>query len=298
MKEKLKEYCRELNIEYVGIAPPGPYTELEKILRDRMDKGHYPGFDENSIQKMIHPRWTLESVRSVIVCLFPYFSGHNEDANISKYAFGQDYHTVAKNKLEQIGDFLKDSIKDFQYQAFADTGPLADRYLAYLAGLGFWGMNTHIITEKYGSYVLIGYILNNYPFEPDRPLDQTCVQCGKCINACPGGALLGNFALNPLRCRSYITQKKGKLSEHEIEILRKHHLVYGCDICQDVCPHNMDARHTIMQEFVDDCIHKVNYDDIKGISNREFKRKYQDKAFSWVGRKVLLRNMELMDKEN
>jgi epoxyqueuosine reductase len=148
---------------------------------------------------------------------------------------------IVKDKLEQIGEFLTARILGFKYQAFVDNGPLADRNMAYLSGLGYYGVNAHIITDKYGSYVFIGYIINNYAFEADKPMDRTCIQCGRCVECCPGCAILGNFDINPLRCRSFITQKKGELTEQEENILRKSPLVYGCDICQDVCPWNSKA---------------------------------------------------------
>ena len=98
-------------------------------------------------------------------------------------------------KLIGIAEYLQTKIPDFRYQAYVDTGPLVDRYLAYLAGLGYYGVNSHIITDKYGSYVFIGYMLTNYPFEPDKPLDLTCIKCGRC----DGSALtmIGELSLCP-----------------------------------------------------------------------------------------------------
>ena len=170
-------------------------------------------------------------------------------ANLSMYTYGLDYHKIIMEKLEQIGNFLTSRITDFRYKAFVDSGPLVDRYLAYKAGLGFYGINSHLINEKYGSYVFIGYMINNYPFEPDLAIEKTCIQCKKCIQACPGTAINGDFTINPFRCRSYISQKKGDLSQEEEEILRKDKLLFGCDICQDVCPHNERIDKTNLDEF-------------------------------------------------
>lgn len=294
MKSTLKEFCLSLNIEYVGIAPPGPYYELEERWKKRISQGYYTGFEEKDFARRIDPRLTLEDARSIIVCLFPYFIGHNEQANLSKSSFSLDYHLIVKEKLEQIGDFLKSNISNFRYKAFVDNGPLVDRYLAYLAGLGFFGVNAHIITDKYGSYVFIGYIINNYPFEFDRPLDRTCVKCGLCVKKCPGHAILGDFDINPLLCRSYITQKKGSLSRQETDILKKHRLVFGCDICQDVCPHNRGISYTAIDEFKKDIKYKIDYKELTEISNKEFLRRYKDRAFSWRGKSMLVRNFELI----
>lgn len=292
MKDKLKKFCLSQGIEYVGIAPPGPYHELEELLVKRISKGHYTGFEEKDLEKRIDPRLTLEDAESVIVCLFPYFTGHIIDANLSKSSFSLDYHLIIRNKLENIGQYLKDEIKDFRYKAFIDNGPLADRHLAYLSGLGFFGINSHIITDKYGSYVFIGYIINNYPFRFDKPMNRSCIRCGACVKACPGSAILGNFDINPLVCRSYITQKKNELSPGEINILKKNHLVFGCDICQDVCPHNSGISCTEIKEFKENIKYSIEYSELQEISNKEFLRRYKNRTFSWRGKKILIRNFE------
>lgn len=298
MKEKLLKFCKGIGIEYTGIAHTGPYHDLESILRERIEKGHYTGFEERELEKRIDPSLTMEGVKSIIVCLFPYFTGMAEDTNISKYTYPKDYHIIAGEKLERIGEFLKEEIEGFEYKAFVDSGPLADRYLASISGLGFYGINSHIINDKYGTYCFIGYILSNYSFEPDKKIDRTCIKCGECVRRCPGNAILGDFNINPNRCISYITQKKGELSEEEVKILNNNHMVFGCDICQDVCPHNRKIEHTNMEEFKKDLLYKLDYNEIGGMSNKEFKRKYGDRAFSWRGKGIIVRNFEyLMDNK-
>lgn len=292
MRTILQDFCSSIGIEYAGIAGIGPYNELEAILKERIAKGHFTGMEEGDIKKRIDPSLTMGNVKSIIVCLFPYFIGNKEEANISKYAYSLDYHTIASEKLKSIGEFLTSKMEGFEYRAFVDSGPLVDRYLAYLAGLGYFGINSSIITDKYGSYQFIGYILNNYPFESDEPIDKTCIKCGECIKRCPGSAILGDFSINPKRCISYITQKKGELTEEEIEILNKNPMLFGCDICQDVCPHNKGIEITNMDEFKKDLMYKLEYDEISDISNREFKRRYGKRAFSWRGRGVILRNFK------
>lgn len=296
MKDRLKEFCRSIDIEHIGIAPAGPYEELGERWRKRLELGHVTGFEEKDFDKRIDPKLTMPEAQSVIVCLFPYFSGGNDGDNLTKSSFSIDYHLIVKNKLELIGEFLSRQIPDFQYKAFVDNGPLADRYMAYLAGLGYFGINAHIITDKYGSYVFIGYIINNYGFEADKPLDRTCIQCGRCVERCPGCAILGNFDINPLLCRSFITQKKGELSEQEQDILRKSPLVYGCDICQDVCPHNQNVSQTPIKEFKENLKVRLEYEELTEISNKEFLRRYKDRAFSWRGKAMLVRNFEIINE--
>ncbi len=296
MKEHLIGFCKSIGVEYVGIASSGPYIDFKDILQKRIKKGLSNAFENGNFDKIIDPKLTLEDARSVIVCLFPYYCGTYEDANLSKYAYSLDYHTIIKRKLDLIGTFFKETVEGFNYKAFADNGPLSERYLAYKSGLGFYGINNHIITDKYGSYVFIGYIINNYPFEPDTPQDRTCYQCFKCVKKCPGQCILGDFTIEPYKCRSYITQKKEELSKEDIDILKRHHLIWGCDVCQDVCPHNENVHETIIEEFKQNLMFKIEYEELKQISNKEFLRRYRDRAFSWRGKGVLQRNYEIIHK--
>lgn len=294
MKKKLKEFCQRIGIEYVGIADIGPYYELEKLLKDKVDKELYTGFEESDLKKRIDPKITMENVKSIIVCLFPYFVGNEDHSNISKYTHSIDYHITINNKLQEICDFLSEGIDNFEYKYFTDTGPLVDRYLANISGVGYFGINNNIINDKYGSYVFIGYILNTYPFEIDKPLQKKCIQCMKCIKNCPGEAILGNFEMNPKNCISFISQKKEELSDTEKEILNKNKSVFGCDICQDVCPHNKKIKFTNIKEFNENLMHNLDYEEISNISNKEFKRRYGNRSFSWRGRNIILRNLEIV----
>ena len=294
MKELLREFCSSIQIESMGIAPIGPYLGLEKILQARREEGQYTEFEEISIARRIDPRLLMEDVQSIIVCVFPYGVGTKAEANLARYTYGLDYHILIKNKLEQVGAFLTTKISNFSYQTFADTGPLVDRYLAYLAGLGVYGLNNHIITKQYGSYVVIGYMLTNYKFESDEPLSGTCQKCGCCQQACPGQAILDNFVVDPRRCRSYLTQKKGELNADEIAIIKKNNVVFGCDVCQEVCPHNQGKRVTPLKEFQEDIMPRLEYKELVDISNKEFMRRYGKHAFSWRGRKLIMRNFEYL----
>lgn len=294
LKQRLIEFCKTINIDYIGIAPAKPYRDFADAWKKQLKKGYISGFEEKNFERRIDPRLTLVDAASVIVCLFPYYTGCNDGANLSKSACSPDYHIIVKDKLEAVAEYLKAHLPGFHFKTFADNGPFSDRYLAHKAGLGFWGINNHIITDQYGSYVFIGYIINNYPFETDNPVDHTCLQCFECVRKCPGQCINGDFTINPQRCKSYITQKKSALSDTEKMILKKHELIWGCDVCQDVCPHNRNINQTKISEFGENLICRLEYDELKQLSNTEFAKKYGDRSFSWRGKAVLQRNCEIL----
>ena len=231
--------------------------------------------------------------KSVIAAAFPYYSGTARGANISKYCYGLDYHKVVSKILNRLADALNLQ----NYEIFCDIGKNDDRKIAYKCGLGFYGLNSLIINRDYGSYFFIGYIFCNEDFEYSHPLNVTCIKCGNCKKACPSGAVNGDFTIDAEKCLSNVTQKKGELTSGEIELIKENKSVFGCDICQDVCPHNKNVKKSHFDEFTKNLITRLEYDDIKGLSNKEFLKKYGDRAFSWRGKKVPERNLLYINDE-
>ncbi|MFN2058292.1 epoxyqueuosine reductase [Clostridioides difficile] len=173
--KELKAFCNLIGLNCVGVAGVDKYDNLEKILKDRQQKGYLTGMEEPIIENRINPRHIMKDANSIIVCAFPYHINRqekNKNSNLSKYCHGKDYHIVVKDFLQQICDYISKTVTDFKYKLFVDNGPLVDRYLAYLSGIGYFGINNNIITDEYGSYVFIGYIVNNYKFEEDKPLEK------------------------------------------------------------------------------------------------------------------------------
>lgn len=254
MKEKILRFINSIGIEKCGIAP----------------------YDNDFC---------------AIVCLFPYFSGYKE-GNLSVYTYSEDYHLIIKDKLALICDYLHSIAPDCRCESFADIGPEIDRLLAYEAGLGFYGKNHMLINDDFGSYFFIGYIKCSLKLERDAPLDKTCLSCNECIKHCPGGALGTTFDIN--RCASHISQKKGELSPEEKSILKKSGLVFGCDQCQRVCPHNK-ALKPPMKEFCQNIKESISKSELEALSGRKFVEKYKNRAFSWRGKNVLLRNINIIE---
>jgi len=275
MKTTILKLAAEQKISAVGICSTSDYAKKSKGL---LQKASFCT-DKNDI---------LTDKKSIIVCAFNYYNGAKK-GNISRYAQGKDYHKVAIGKMQPICEFLQES--GFSAQSFADTGALNERLLAELSGLAFRGKNQMAINDKLGSYFFIGYILTDCEIPCDKPNMGKCMECGRCIKYCPLGALSENGFCED-KCLSYITQKKGELSEEEADAVRKSGMVWGCDICQEVCPHNSGLQITNIDEFSENIITDLII--APGMSNSEFRRIYGERAFSWRGKKVLERNQKVI----
>lgn len=227
-----------------------------------------------------------ENPKSVIVACFPYLLDEESyrNRNISKYAVVEDYHNVALNRLETAISKLRELYPKNNFAAFADNSPIPEVKAACLAGLGVRGMNSLLITEKYGSYVFIGEIVTDLQLEAADKDEKSCIKCGRCLIKCPSGALCEKGFQKEL-CLSEITQKKSELSEKEKQLMLECGCVWGCDICQDVCPMNKNAAKTEIEEFLSSPVAHISL----GCS-------LEGRAYEWRGRRVIERNIYLNQK--
>ena len=275
MRNKILELAAEQTISAVGICSTSDYSKRTEGL---FKKASFCAEDTG----------VLEDAKSIIVCAFSYYNGERK-GNISRYAQGADYHLVAREKMKPICEHLKSN--GFSAESFADTGSLNERVLANLSGIAFLGKNQMAINRELGSYFFIGYIVTNCELSKNEPNTSQCDGCGRCIKACPLGALSENGFCEE-KCLSYITQKKGNLSFEEKEAIKKTKTIWGCDICQEVCPHNQGIAVTSITEFCENLIIDLDIDE--ALSNKEFKKMYGNRAFSWRGKQVLLRNLKIV----
>ncbi len=286
----LQEFCKELHIYEFGIAP-WPLPENAKTILYESNPCPFTAADVE--ERLLGT--TEFTPKCAIVCLFPYYVERSGPSNLSRYTWATDYHLVINEYLEKLTEKLQKMDTSAQFSIHCDTSPLADRYMAYLAGLGFYGKNNCFISPKWGSYVVIGTILTTLELEPNTPLGQSCMGCNRCITACLGQCL-GHDEFKYDTCKSYLTQKKGDLTNEEETIIRKTPLVFGCDVCQEVCPHNQNIPTTPIPEFQ----HVEPYIDInelETLTNKEFKAKYGNRAFSWRGKKILIRNQNIIERK-
>ena len=226
--------------------------------------------------------------KSVIVTLFPYRLENYEERNVSKYAVVPDYHRVCTQKLDRVCAELKKLCPDNEFVCFADNSPIREVNAAILAGLGVKGKNGLLINKTYGSYVFIAEIVTDLKLPASDSCTETCLECDLCVKNCPSGAIKDG-RIDEKRCLSYITQKKGTLTTEEETLIKKSGIIWGCDVCSDVCPMNKTARPTNIKEFREDLVFKAEYPE----NNREIR----ERAFGFRGAEVIRRNLELINQE-
>lgn len=227
-----------------------------------------------------------KNYKTVIMMSFPYFSNDITNGNISAYASVNDYHLVLKQKLLPILNSFKKSFYGHKFISFIDSSPINEVDLAQKSGIGVRGLNSLLITKEYGSYVFLASIITTLKLKETKKKYSTCMLCKKCIECCPTSAITKN-GINKDLCLSNITQKKGDLSDYEKNIIKKTGTIWGCDICQKVCPHNKNIKETYINEFLNNIIGNLDREIIE--------KTYKTRAFGWRGKNILLRNLYILE---
>jgi epoxyqueuosine reductase len=245
----IKARARDLGFDLCGVARADDYPELQ-FLSEWLDRGYAAtmGWMHRSADKRADVRRVVPNARSVIVTATlynterPYSADLDADvARISRYAWGDDYHDVLTERLEALVAWMRaESPEPFEARAYVDTGPVQERVYAQYAGLGWIGKNTCLINPEIGSWLFLGEIITTLDLEADAEGLEQCGSCTACLEACPTGALVEPGVLDSARCLSYLT------IEHRGDIPAEYHgalgtQVYGCDVCQEVCPYNQPA---------------------------------------------------------
>ena len=227
-----------------------------------------------------------QDARSVIVFTFPYYTGEHPERNISRYAMIPDYHLIAGTYLKNLCEKLKLLFPENAFEPFVDNSPLREVACGQAAGLGVIGENGLLIHPRYGSYLFLGEIVTDLELTPSTPIGTSCLGCGACRNACPQGALQENGSVELALCRSHISQKKGELSANEQEQLLLGGLIWGCDICNDVCPMNKTVSITPIPEFLSSVTPLMDEETILSLLD--------SRPYNYRGPKTILRNFYLL----
>ena len=260
--EELRIQARRLGFDLLGVAPPVPPPEAVRAYRAWLAAGYHGDMAymarPDRVARREDPALILPGVRAVVCVAVNYYPGEGPEVpadagpvgRISRYAWGVDYHDWMLPRLEELAAFIRERTGGTaRHRAYTDTGPLLERALAAQAGLGFIGKNTCLIHPRFGSWLFLGEILVDVdlPFT-GPPMPPRCGTCTRCLDACPTGALVAPYVLDARRCISYLTiEFRGDIPPDLRD--RLGNWVYGCDVCQEVCPWGRFARPTAVTEF-------------------------------------------------
>lgn len=235
-----------MGFDFCGISKAGFLEEeaprFEKWLNEKKHgQMHYMA---NYFDKRLNPTLLVEDAKSVISLLYNYYPNQTQRADapkLSKYAFGQDYHEVIKNKLNEFLVSLKENIGDINGRAFVDSAPVMDKAWAAKSGLGWLGKHSNLITKQQGSFFFIAELIVDLDLEADGPIKDYCGTCTKCIDACPTEAIVEPYVVDGSKCISYFTIELKEAMPNEFKT-KMDNWVFGCDVCQDVCPWNSFSK--------------------------------------------------------
>lgn len=236
---------------------------------------------------------TTPGLQSLICAAFPYGPEHITPGKLSLYARGADYHAVLRARLAPVAQALSRQYPGCQFDFYADVSPFPEVYAAALAGLGKLGQNGLLITEKAGSFVFLGFLATDAELPETVGEIVPCMGCGACQKACPGGAL--GEALDQSRCLSAITQMRGDLNAEQAALVKQGGMLWGCDRCQLVCPENQNRRVFALPEFLPQS--DPTEQDLQ-LSDRQFRKTFAGRAFTWRGVQPLRRNSEILKEES
>lgn len=298
LKEEIVAHSKKIGIDKIGFTTADPFTELKQrlIVQEQLD--YQSGFEKGTVEERTEPAKLLPSAQSIIsiALAYPTKMDHapkstpgNRRGIFSRTSWGRDYHVVLRDRLEKLAEFIDERVTNFKCKIMVDTGELSDRAVAERAGIGFSGKNASIITKEFGSFVYLGEMITNIPFEPDSPVEDHCGDCRICLDACPTGALVQGGQLNANKCLSFLSQTKTSLPDQFKEKLGTR--LYGCDTCQLVCPYNKQVDFHLHEEFEPEPeVAKPLLKPMLQKTNREFRGKFGHISGFWRGKNPLQRN--------
>ena len=303
IEKKIKKKAGEMGFDLVGITdlkPSAYQKEYKKSIAKNLNVNLK--YLKETEEERLFPKIKFPWARSVVVVGVNYWQGtfpalKKDQVRISRYAMGKDYHMVISEKLSLFSEFLKKETKTKKTKCYTDTGPLPEKELAQRAGLGWIGKNTLLITEEFGSWVFLGEILVDTELTPDKPAKNRCGDCNICISTCPGNALILPYILDTEKCTAFQTvKKKGDLPPWFPN--KNNDYIFGCDICQEVCPYNSNPITTKTKDFLpDNRLINPSLEYLQNLSKEEFNSLFSQTPIKWAGREVFIRNLKAFTKK-
>lgn len=297
----IKSKAIELCFSKVGISKVSD-LELEKPFYKKWLSNGYNAdmqYLENNFDKRFNPELIVNNAKSVISVALNYYPKQIQDKSypvISKYAYGKDYHKVMKKMLKQLADYINDELITISYRIFVDSAPVLDKKWAELSGIGWVGKHSLLINKEIGSFFFIGEIILDVELEFDKPIKDYCGTCTACIDACPTNAIVSERIIDANKCISYQTiENKGTI---DFNLKGKFdNRIFGCDICQDVCPWNNKLSATNEQDFQPKKeLFSLTKKDWTNLNEKEFNTIFQASAVKRAKYEGLKRNINFATK--
>ena len=297
---RVKEEAQRLGFELVGISPvrlpPHEESFAEWLRQGFSGQLEYMKRTEQlrrNPQRLVPWAVSIVSVGMNYNTPFSRPAASSEPKGwISRYAWGDDYHHLIKDKLESLLDSIRRICNSpVEGKAFVDSGPVLEREFAGIAGIGWIGKNTHLISPQNGSWFFLGELFLSIALAYDRPIRDRCGKCDLCLKACPTGAFVGPYVLDARRCISYLTiELKGFVPLYLRPLIGNH--IFGCDICQEICPYNVKARPTTERAYAPrEGLHAPDLIPLLSLDEEEFRRRFRGSPILRAKRKGLLRNV-------
>ncbi|MDI6779577.1 MAG: tRNA epoxyqueuosine(34) reductase QueG [Bacteroidota bacterium] len=304
LKNLIRQKAKDIGFSKIGFAEARQLSKHANHLRKWLSNGYHGtmGWMESNFEKRIDPRKVYPDAKTIIVVAINYFVnqhniGDSGAAKISRYAWGDDYHSVLKERLRVLLNYIKSIDGKVEGKIYIDTGPVMEKAWAQISGIGWIGKHTNIITREYGSWVFLGVILLNKEIESDLYFTDHCGSCTKCIEACPTDAIVTPYILDSRLCISYLTIEHKDEIDSQLE--RKfENWIYGCDKCQDVCPWNKKfSKNTEIKEFhLRENVLNKNLNEFQSISFDEFNALFRGSPIKRIKHKKFIGNIRLIIK--
>jgi epoxyqueuosine reductase len=304
LKQNIISKAKELGFSLIGFSPYQILEEETDKLKAWLSSDFQAGmkYMERNLEKRKNAKEILADCKSVISLGMNYHIDEtfNEIGNcgkVSRYAWGRDYHNIIWGKLDLLIKNAKNIQPNFDTKSYVDTGPVMDKVWAVKSGLGWQGKHSNIINKEIGSWFFIATIFTNYDFnEYNIQISDFCGTCRACIDACPTDAIVEDYVVDSNKCISYLTIENKKDISDEF-IGKFENWIFGCDICQDVCPWNKKfAEQTEISDFKNNQNKLIQIENIEKMENKEFKSKYSESPILRAKLKGLKRNAEFLKK--
>jgi len=299
----VKDIAYELGFQFCGISKAEFLEDEAPRLEAYLKEGRHGKMQwiENYFDKRLDPTKLVEGAKSVVSLLINYFPSEKQNPNsykLAKYAYGEDYHHVIKNKLRVFIDEIRIRIGEVDGRAFTDSAPVLEKAWATRAGLGWRGKNNLMIRPQAGSFYFVAELIIDLELKPDGPIKDYCGTCTRCIDACPTGALDTPYQIDASKCISYATIELRDAMLPDSFDNKMEDWMFGCDICQDVCPWNrFSTPHSVLEFQPRAGLMDMQYDDWNDLTHEVFSKYFSKSAVKRTKYQGLIRNIAYVKEQ-